>query len=296
VRTFADACRALVDAPGADHSLYTTLAPLYEALMADADDHYARQFRLARERLPPGTASVLEVGCGVGGLLPRLAGAYDDVVGLDRSTALLAFAARRTDVPLVAATFGATVGTAAEPGADDGGDATAGREAGAADTAADRAFDAVVAFECVRSAATTDGRLRAFARALYDHLRPGGTVVCDAVGDPVAVGEEAVSVFRDGGYRLERAVDVVPARTFDGVEVVADYRATEVSTGETGTATERTPVRVLDAGTIRTAFERAGLADVRVESSPGGADEGVLVVTASRPIETGDARDGPPSA
>lgn len=294
MRTFADACRALVDAPGADHSLYTTLAPLYEALMADADDHYARQFRLARERLPPGTASVLEVGCGVGGLLPLLAGAYDDVVGLDRSTALLAFAARRTDVPLVATEFGATAvdgdGVAGDGDEGDDRDGTGtGADTGDGDgTAADRAFDAVVAFEYVLSEATTDGRVRAFARALYDHLRPGGTVVCDAVGDPVAVREEAVTVFRDGGFRLERAVDVVPARTFDGVEVVTDYRATDLSTGETGTATERHPVRVLDAATIRTAFEGAGLADVRVASSPEGADAGALVVTASRPIETGD--------
>ena len=292
MRSFADACRALIDAPGADHSLYTTLAPLYEALRLGegGEERFHRQFRLARERLPLGTGSVLEVGCGLGGLLPLLAGAYDEVVGLDRSTTLLAHAAERTDpddVELVAADFGGRtpVGRAGDghgdPGRDDHGDVADGVTG-----PMDRQFDAVLAFGYVLSGATTDAGLRSFARATRAHLRPGGTVVCDAVADPVAVTEEPVQVYHDEGFRLERAVDVVPARGFEGVEVVADYRATDRSTGETGTATERLPVRTFEPAELETAMAAAGLADVTVERAPDGADEGTLVATASRPVET----------
>jgi SAM-dependent methyltransferase len=263
VRTFADACRSIVDAPGADHSLYTTLAPLYEALMADADDHYRRQFRVARNRLPLGTDSVLEVGCGIGGLLPLLDGAYGEVWGLDRHPELLAFAARRSDAELIAADV-----------------ATSECDLG-------RAFDAVVALEYVLSEQVTDGRVRAVLRTLRRHLRPGGRVVCDAVTDPDAVREDAVGVFQDGEWRLERAVDVVPGadRT---VEVVTDYRATNRATGESATATDRTTVRTFSTDLLRTAFVDAGFVDVTISEAADepDTDPGAAVVAATRPVET----------
>lgn len=263
MRTFADACRSIVDAPGADHSLYTTLAPLYEALMADADDHYRRQFRLVRARLPLGTDSVLEVGCGVGGLLPLLEGAYEEVWGLDRHPEVLAFAARRSEAALVAANV-----------------ATSECDLG-------RAFDAVVAVEYVLSEQVTDGRVRSLLRTIRRHLRPGGQVVCDAVLDPAAVREEAVEVFQDGEWRLERAVDVVPGgdRT---VEVTTDYRATNRTTGESATATDRRTVRIFTTDLLRTAFVDAGFVDVTISEAADepDTDHGTAVVAATRPVET----------
>jgi SAM-dependent methyltransferase len=264
VRTFADACQAIIDAPGAEHSLYTTLAPLYESLMTDADDHYRRQFRLARRRLPLGTDSVLEVGCGVGGLLPLLAGAYGEVCGLDRHPDLLTYAARRSDAALVAA------------------------DVACSDCELDQTFDAALAFEYVLSEQITDGRVRAFLRTLRRHLRPGGRIVCDAVLDPVAVREDAVGVYQDGEYRLERAVDVVP-KAGPTVEVVTDYRATHRPTGESATATERTTIRTFTTDLLRTAFVDAEFVDVRIDESADepDTDDGTAVVAATRPVETG---------
>lgn len=262
MRTFADACRAVLDAPGADHSLSTTLAPLYESMLADEGDRFDRQFRLARSRLPRSVETVLEVGCGVGGLLPLLAGAYGDVVGLDRSTALLAYAARRTDegVTLVAG------------------------DAAAADLDLDRRFDAVVSFGYLASTLDSDGRLRALLRTARRHLRPGGVLVLDAVSGPAAVREESIRIYRDGRYVLERAVDVSPGGRAD-YAVVADHRVTDRETGESATATERTPVRTFQPDAFRERVAGVGFESVRVDAVAGERD--ALVASAVRPVETG---------
>lgn len=258
--TFADACRGLLDAPGADHSLYTTLAPLYASTAAapTARRRDERTVARVRERLPPGTGSVLVVGCGVGGVLARLADVYDEAVGIDPHTELLAFARPRTDARVVAAPLDRW--------------------------AFDRRFDAVVAVGRVADRLVTAARVGAFLRAARSHLRPGGGLVVDAVADPDAVREDAVSVYTDVRYRLERAVDVAPARGHPGVDVRASYRVTDRETGETATAAERLPVRTYDAAGLARRLRDAGFDRVDVAPAPDAG--GRLVAAAARPVET----------
>jgi hypothetical protein len=143
-----------------------------------------------------------------------------------------------------------------------------------------RRFDVVVAFEHVVSHLTSDADLAACFETVHDHLHPDGVFVFDAVVDPVAVAEDAVGVFTSEGYRLERAVDVVPTPDLPGVERRVDYRVTDVAGGRRATASERVPVRTVDAETLQVALATAGFERVTVDHDA--ADEGVVVVTARR--------------
>lgn len=254
-RTFTEACESVLGDPDAEHSLYTTLAPLADRLAADAEDRYDRQFRTVAERTPRTAETVLAVGCGVGGLLPLLETRFPHVVGVDPHPALLAFAARRAGHAMLV-------------------------EADVTDCDLDRRFDAVVAFDHVVSQLTSDADLAACFEVVADHLTPDGVFVFDAVVDPVAVDAETVGVFTDERYRLERAVDVVPTPALPGVERRIDYRVTDLESGREATTSERQQIRTVDVETLQVALATAGFERVTVDHDA--ADEGAVVVTARR--------------
>lgn len=245
--TFADACERLLRDPDGDHSLYTTLAPLYDRMLDE--EHFAGQFEAVRA-FAAVSGDALELGCGVGGLLAHLAGRYDRVVGLDRHPDLLRFTARRAPTAEVLA-----------------GDATRLPIRGR--------FQTVVSFEHLTAQLDREA-LHRFLAAATARLAPGGTLLVDAVVDPVAVREDAVGVYRGTGYRLERAVTDLPAGDRAGVELQIDYRVTNERSGESAIASERIPVHVHDEETLRAAAQAAGLDDVRVVASA--ADEGAVVL------------------
>lgn len=254
-RTFAEACESVLRDPDGEHSLYTTLAPLYDRMMADGEEHYSQQLRVLARHVPQTAETALEVGCGVGGLLPLLEGRFPHVVGLDNHPELLGFAARR-------AGHAALV------------------EADVTDCDLDRRFDVVVAFEYLTAHFATDTELDACFETVADHLEPDGVFVFDAVVDPVAVEEDAVGVFTGEGYRLERAVDVVSAPDLPGVELRVDYRVTDVAGDRQATASERLPVRIVDLEQVQAALAAAGFGQVGIEHDAG--DEGAVVVVAQR--------------
>ncbi|SEO69250.1 Methyltransferase domain-containing protein [Halogranum amylolyticum] len=254
-RTFAEACEAVLQDPDGEHSLATTLAPLADRLAADAEDDYDRQFRTVTERTPRTAETVLAVDCGVGGLLPRLEARFPHVVGLDAHPDLLAFAERRVRHAVL-----------------EDGDVT--------DCDLGRRFDAVVAFEYAVSQFASDGDLAACFATVADHLAPDGVLVFDAVVDPVAVDAETVGVFTDERYRLERAVDVVPAPTLPGVERRIDYRVTDLESGREATTSERQQIRTVDVEAVQTALATAGFGRVTVDHDAAG--EGAILVTARR--------------
>lgn len=249
--TFDDACEAVLDAPDAEHSLYTTLAPLYDRMMDDADDRYDAQYRRLASAVPESADSVLNVGCGVGGLLPLLEARFRDVVGLDSRPELLTYARREAErAELVVA------------------DVT--------DYDLDRRFDVVCAFDALLGNLTTDAEVREFFETAARHLEPGGTLLFDATAGTAALAEP-VSVYASAGYRLERAVDVVPARGVPGAELRADYRVTHLETGQQETTTEWRAVRTFDADELREFLAEAGFEDVVVDSDAGkvGSDDAV---------------------
>lgn len=278
--TFTDACEAVLRDPGGDHSLYTTLAPLYERMTTDDDARYAAQLRTVEAYVPQSARTVLEVGCGVGRLLPDLAERHGVATGLDASQELLSVAADR-----VAARDGIDLVRAdvAEPGLD-----------------LDRSFDAAVSLEYL----TAHLHGESFERALGNvrgHLHDGGTLVCDAVRDARVVAA-APATYESERYALERSVEGAEAVEVTGTErgegeaetvevtgtergegegdlvVVAEYRVTDRTTDETATASERIPVRTFEADGLARAVEDAGFRSVEVGAAPEGV--GALVVSA----------------
>jgi SAM-dependent methyltransferase len=244
---FDDACAAVVSDPDGDHSLYTTLAPIYARMMADADERYDAQRRVLDARLPADVETVLELGCGVGGLLTRLAATYE-ATGLDRHPALLSFAAARH--PRVVA------GDPRRPPFDG-------------------AFDAACAFEYLAARLP----LEAFCRGVHDVLRPGGIVVFDGVTSAAAVERSGVETYQNARYRLERAVDV----SHDPVVVRSDYRVTDRQSGETALTGELTRVRTHSPESVETALSEAGFDEVEVSTEAG--EEGAFVAAGVRPVE-----------
>ncbi|WP_435063944.1 class I SAM-dependent methyltransferase [Halobaculum sp. EA56] len=256
--TFADACAAVLSDPDGDHSLYTTLAPLYDRVAASAGSRYDAQVRAVAERVPTSARSVLNAGCGVGRLLPMLADRHGAVVGVDDSAELLSLAADR-----VAAAGGVSLVEA---------------DVSAPDLDLDRRFDAAVALDHLTGRLHGDALDRGLA-TLRRHLHDGGTVVVDAAADERAVREPSPSVFRDERYVVERAVDAVVAGDGTGdLRRVSDYRVTDRRTGETAVARERESIRTFDGEGLAAALRRAGFRGVTVEADA--VEEGSLVADA----------------
>ena len=253
--TFDEACRAVLDEPDHSHSLYTTLAPLYDRMLASADDQYETRRDRLREHAPD-ARSMLEIGCGTGRLLAVCESEVETVVGIDLHVELLELAARRVErAELVRA------------------DAT--------NCALGRSFDAVCAVGYVTAHLRTDAEVRAFLDTAYEHLRPGGVLVFDAVVDPVAVYEEPIGVYRSANYQLERAVDSIPMPDFSGTSLRIDYRVTDRETDRRETTTERIAVRTYSSEELRRFLAVAGFVDIDIDSGSG--DEGAIVAVAYRP-------------
>ena len=244
--TFAAACEAVLAAPAADHSTDSTLAPVFERTLPDGwGDGRAET---VTTRFPADVDRVLELGCGVGALLERLADRYD-AVGIDDRPTQLRFAAAR------------------------GGAVACGRPT---DPPVRSRFDGV----CATEYATARAPAVDVCVAGYAALRPGGLAVVVVPTDASGVADSGVETFTGPRYRLERAVDVV-----SGDAVVVDYRVTDGRSGETSVTTERRTVETTTAEGLTAALRTAGFEDVGVSGA--GDDSGVAVGVGARPVETG---------
>jgi SAM-dependent methyltransferase len=245
---FAEACEAVLEDPSADHSIDTTLAPVAARSTPDGRDD--RRARLVTARFPADVERVLELGCGVGGLLRRLDERYDAVGVDDRRAHLLFSAARGGPVVLGALTRPPVI----------------------------PAFDGVCAVE------DATGRTAALdlCVAAYGSLRPGGIAVVAAPTDPTVVAEPGVETYSGSRYLLERAVDV------DDTEdrIIVDYRVTDRQTGDTAVVTEERAVAITTADGLTAALRTAGFEGIRVSDE---SDlPGLVVGRGVRPIETGE--------
>lgn len=246
--TFAETCEAVLEDPTGDHSIDTSLAPI--AARSTPDDWDERRARLVTSRFPADVDRVLELGCGVGGLLRRLDERYDAVGVDDRRAHLLFSAARGGPVVLGAPTRPPVI----------------------------PAFDGVCAVE------DATGRTAALdlCVAAYGSLRPGGIAVVAAPTDPAAVAEPGVETYSGSRYRLERAVDVDDAAD----RVIVDYRVTDRQTGDTAVVTEERAVATTTADGLSAALRTAGFEEILVS---GESDlPGLVVGRGVRPIETGE--------
>lgn len=239
--TFADACERLLRDPEGEHSLYTTLAPLFDRLTSE--ERVAGEFE-AVQAFAADSGRALELGCGVGAMLSHLSDRYDRVLGVSQYHQLLRFTAHR------APAAGVVVGDPTRP-----------------PTAEE--FDTVVAMGA--PAAQPAGDAEALLDAAVPRLAPGGTLLLRVVTDESAVRgrTESVGVFRGSGYRLERSVTDLPGTGHEGIDLRMGYRVTDEASGESATTSETVPVRFQDAEALRTAASDAGLEDVRLITGGG---------------------------
>jgi SAM-dependent methyltransferase len=133
-------------------TIYTGFAPFYDRIMGDRSEEVDR-IRSYISRHLPGARSLLELGCGTGALLGRLAGDLD-VTGIDQSPQMLAIA--RTAVPSAHLVRGdMTAFTLQAP------------------------FDVVICmFDTLNHVPSFDSWLSLFI-CVHEHLAPGGLFVFD---------------------------------------------------------------------------------------------------------------------
>lgn len=238
--TFPDACERLLRDPDGDHSLYTTLAPVFDRLTDE--ERVAGDFEAVRA-FAPEDGHVLEIGCGVGALLAHLSDRFDRAFGVDAHHDLLRFTSHRAPAANVA------LGDPLDP-----------------PTAAE--FDAVVAMAGPAAPPVVEDPADLIAAAA-DRLAPDGTLLLRAVTDAEAVRNavESIGVLTGSGYRMERSVTDFPAG--GGIDLRMGYRATDESSGDSATTSETVTVPVHDADELREAAEDAGLRDVRLLDGSG---------------------------
>jgi len=233
--TFADACERLLRSPDGEHSLYTTLAPVFDRL---TDEERVEGDFEAVQAFAPESGDALELGCGVGALLAHLSERYDRTLGVDAHHDLLRFTAHRAPAADV------TVGAPLDP-----------------PTAAE--FDAVIAMAGPAAPPVVDDPA-ALIETGAERLADDGTLLFRAVTDADAVREsvESVGVLTGSGYRLERSVTDFPAD--GGIDLRMGYRATDVNEAGSATTSETVHVPVHDRDALRGVAEDAGLSDARL--------------------------------
>jgi SAM-dependent methyltransferase len=239
--TFADACERLLRSPEGEHSLYTTLAPLFDRLTSE--ERVAGEFE-AVEAFAADSGRALELGCSVGAMLSHLTERYHRVLGVSQYPALLRFTTHRAPEAGVAVAAPTCPPTA-------------------------KSFDTVVAMGAPAAQPAEDAQ--ALLDAAVPRLAPGGTLLLRVVTDESAVRgrTESVGVFRGSGYRLERSVTDRPGTGHEGIDLRMGYRVTDEASGESATTSETVPVRFHDAEALRTAAANAGLGDVRLITGEG---------------------------
>ncbi|HET9144251.1 class I SAM-dependent DNA methyltransferase [Actinophytocola sp.] len=198
-----------------------------------------------------GVGSVLDIGCGTGGHLELLARHGLEVVGIDRSPAMVAVAGERLAGSGVAATV---------------------LESDVATLRLARAFDAAIMMSWVLSYHVSDEDLFTTLAVLHRHLRPGGLLAFDVVDGSVLLRDgvsTSLRVVEDGTTQFLRVSEPVlrPAEQvyeiglrmwmFDGDRVVA-------------TAAETHPVRYFLPREVELILHTAGFEPLGSEPLAGG--------------------------
>lgn len=248
-----DVLADLSSGDGADAHLYSTLAPVYDFIYERHFD-YDRQCDLVDEAAPDAD-SVLEVGCGTGRLLVRLAEEYETVVGLERSEAMAERAGVRTDDLDVEIAVG---------------DATR--------TRLDEAFDAVVSLGRVTGHFLEDAAAEQFAENCLAHLRPGGVLLFDYFPtERMEDDYESFDAFESEEYRVERtAHSSIPDDDSGRMETEFEYEITDRRTGESATVAEAMTLRTFTHDEVRELLADVSFAEVTIR--PEAADGWPLAV------------------
>jgi SAM-dependent methyltransferase len=236
--------------PGAV-DLYDELAPVYDFVSERLYDYDATA-AFVDEHAPTDARSVAVGACGGGHLLARLARRYDEVLGIDRSRAMLALSAARTDAHCLAADLTGFV--------------------------APDAFDVVtvlggsVAHLPTDDGAGTDGVVAVFENA-YESLAPGGVFLCDFIeAGALESGRVVRDAYTDERFRVGRTVvttaDSATADLGRTARFTYGYEVTDTHGEETVRAGTSVPVREFAPGAMLGAVLAAGFEDVTLATPP----------------------------
>jgi SAM-dependent methyltransferase len=241
-------------------------AAAYDALYRDKDyagecDYLEALFR-KHGRTP---RSVLDLGCGTGGHALVLSRRGYEVVGVDRSAAMLSIARRKADA--------AGLGIALVRG-DIAGFRTP------------RKFDAAISMFSVMGYLADEASLSAALRAVREALAPGGLFLFDCwhgeavAADPPVVRTRTFRLPGGGTARRTATPELDPAARTVRVEI----RLETASGGAREETVERHLVRYFLPGELRRLLEDAGLAAIDIlpfratEGIPSPADWTLMVV------------------
>jgi SAM-dependent methyltransferase len=238
------AFEAVRDDPDGNHSLETTLFPVYEA-MQDDDRQRVDDRAHVLERYLPLAETLVEVECGLGKLLARQE-AVDTAVGVESSPRLARRAAERASV------------VRGDP-----------RRIPVVDV------DAVAAFEY--PTVEFDRRdLTSFVTSAFGTLAPGGTLLFDVLLDERPIDTDDVEL-TDGGVRVSRTVEVDRADSM--VHVRERYEFTDLLDDGTVTTETKRSLRTWGVDTIWDVVHEAGFDSVMITS--GDVDPGAALVVAA---------------
>lgn len=218
--------------------MYGDAAPFYDVIHAgrqrDADREATMVVAELRRRVP-NLRSVLDVGCGTGAHLPGFLAAGLEVVGVDPSPQMLAFAAARAP--------GAALVDGALPDLDLG---------------PDRRFDAVVTLFSVVGYLVEDGELARGVAAMARHLTPGGCLLVEGWVEPefwlgtTTLGAESVT-------RPDVALSRTVRNERDGNVTSLHMRYVAATAEGMSTVDEHHRLRLADPVEHQAAFLAAGL-------------------------------------
>ena len=236
--------------PGAV-DLYEDLAPVYDFVSERLYD-YDETAAFVDGHVPADTRSVAVGACGGGHLLARLAARYEEVLGIDRSRAMLALSATRTDANCLAA----DLTTFVAPGA----------------------FDAVtmlggsVAHLPTDDGTGTDGVVAFFENA-YESLAPGGVLLCDFIeAGSLESGHVVRDAYTDDRFRVGRTVvttaDEATADLGRTARFTYGYEITDTHDDETVKAGTSVPVREFEPGAMLGTALAAGFTDATLATPP----------------------------
>lgn len=232
--------------------LYEELAPVFDFVAARRQDYDT--IAAFVERQAPSDASSVAVGaCGGGRLLSRLADDHEDVLGFDRSRAMVDLSVARTDAPVLQA----DLATFVAPGAFDVFTVMGG----------------TVAHLPPGGPGDPDGVVRLLDNA-HESLAPGGVLVYEFMeAGTLESGRVVDQTFESDRFRVERTV-VTTGEPRDGDDLGSvgrythAYEITDTAADESVRVGTSSLIREFRTGTMLGEALAAGFDDVTLVTPP----------------------------
>lgn len=250
----------LSDPPAHEHSIYTTLAPLYQAMYV-ARNRITGQLKTVVDVAPPDATTVLELGCGTGHLLAELSASFEHAIGVDPSPEMARLADNRAEYICQADTHAIQ----------------------------SNSVDIAVLLGAVLGHIRPDEAAKEAITEVQRSLRPGGRVICSVHQQLEAPRSRQLTRTVDG-YEITQRDEQRPT----GGNVFkwnVNFDMTDKTTGETRSVSTVESLRAFTTAELVQWFEDVGFVSVETRprqyvTGPGEADR-AFVLTAKCPSSGG---------